>query len=109
MSKENDFVLFKNILIDLISNRDKRPMGKYMPVTIDRDLAPAEMVQKFYCANPNQNRFIVTRFVLYRDQYKIVLEYENIGEETGGGAVVGYDFNDDNEINFARLFNAFEK
>lgn len=109
MSKEHDFTLFKNILIDLIRNRDKRPMGQYMPVAIDADLSPADIVQKYYCANPNQDRFIVTRFVLYRDQFKIVLEYENIGEESGGGAVVGYDFNDDNEVNYAMLFNAFEK
>ena len=76
------------------------------------------------CPKPNQGRFIITRFVVYEQEKKIALEWENVsqsistveyggtavdyvdGSSRGGGAVVGYDY-DGTTVTYQRCFNMF--
>lgn len=115
---------FKNIIIDLITNRVDRPLPDLIPSTVDVDASVDEFIKLYHCPKPNQGRFIITRFVVYEQEKKIALEWENVsqsistveyggtavdyvdGSSRGGGAVVGYDY-DGTTVTYQRCFNMF--
>lgn len=103
-----DFNLFKAVISDLYHNRAERPGTALIDFQYDDSESAPDVVKRFYCANPSQGRFIVTRFFLYRNEKAIVLEYENSTTESGGGAVVGYEYDDDNRVTYKRMFNMFQ-
>ena len=100
------FECFKNVVIDLIENRDSRPAGKFIPEEVDKEKDTQYFVDTYQCSTPMVDRFIITRFTIYETENKIVVEYENMRTGFGGGAVVGYDY-DGTAVKYAHMFNAF--
>ncbi len=111
MNDDWKFELFKAVCIDLITNRTNRPNGELFPEDVDTTQDTQYYIDKYQCANPMQGRFIITRFVVYEESLKLVLEYENMTVGTGGGASVGYDFDvsDSNnpKIEYKHIFDIF--
>jgi hypothetical protein len=108
LEKDEKLTLFKNVVIDLIENRNKRPLTKHIPDEIDTSMSNLMFVSLFQSDLPAKDRFIITRFVLYMEEKKIVIEYENTTKNSGAGAVIGYDFDPITlKVTYRRLFNAF--
>jgi len=105
------FKLFKAVVIDLIQNRNNRPNGNLFPETVDISQPVQYYIDKYQHPEPMQGRFIITRFVVYADQSKLVLEYENMTVGTGGGASIGYEFDlsdeDNPTVEYKHVFDIF--
>jgi hypothetical protein len=106
MTQAEKFEMFKAVIIDLVNNRSQRPAPIAIDPSVDENMDADGFIKQYYCAQPFQDRFIVTRFLTYYTENKIVIEYENSAAKWG--AIVGYDYTDDGTVTYARMLNEFE-
>ena len=89
IAKQNEAV-FRSILRDLKENRDKRPMGHYIPTDLDTE-SPIDELFKKYSKGDRFGIFTITGFDI-KDN-KAIISFRNIAVMSGGGAVLGYSIN----------------
>ena len=90
-ARENERV-FRNILRDLRDNREKRPMGTFVPRDLKTELPLEEMFREHSEGN-RYGRFTITEFT--RQQARATIGFQDIACLSGGGAELAYLVKDD--------------
>ncbi len=97
VAKVNETV-FRNVLVDLKANRDKRPMGAYVPEDIKTDL-PLEELFEMYSAGQRYGIFTICNFERPQpDSAK--LSFKDVATLSGGGAELEYLVKEDNSVEY---------
>jgi len=96
-ARENETV-FRNILRDLRDNRERRPMGIYIP-NIKTEL-PLEEIFKEYSQGNRIGKFTINKFTREKDNATIT--FSNISVLSGGGAKLEYLVKEDEKVDYQK-------
>ncbi len=96
-AKENEEV-FRNVLRDLRDNREKRPMGIYVPEDLETEASLDKIFQQ-YSEGQRMGRFTITSFSR-PEKTRAKLRFQDIALLSGGGAELEYLVNDDNSVKY---------
>ena len=99
VARANETV-FRNVLVDLKDNRDKRPMGTYVPEDMKTDL-PLEELFEMYSAGQRHGIFTICNFK--RSQVNSAkLSFKDVATMSGGGAELEYLVNGDDSVEYQK-------
>ena len=99
--------IFKSILRDLQKNREKIPLGEYIPEHLETELPFAEILEKYSKSKkfPSlPSRFIITNFIRPKKS-KAIIEFQNHSLLSGGGAELEYKIKKDNVVEYKKLLS----
>ena len=96
-ARENEEV-FRNVLRDLRDNREKRPMGMYVPENLETEASLDEIFRQ-YSEGQRMGRFTITSFSR-PEKTKAKLGFQDIAPLSGGGAELEYLIKDDNSVKY---------
>ena|SRR3989344_436402 len=98
-ARQNEEV-FRNVLRDLKTNRDKRPMGCYIPENLESELSLDEIF-RMYSEGNRIGQFTITTFArLSRDVATI--GFRDVAPLSGCGAELEYLVKEDNSVEYRR-------
>lgn len=90
--------VFRNVLRDLKNNKDKRPMGVFVPDDLETE-ASIEDIYKKYSEGKRMGKFTITEFSI--DGKTAIIGFQDIAPLSGGGASLKYDVNEDKTVVYA--------
>lgn len=92
--------VFRNILRDMKSNREKRPMGAYIPKDLDTEL-PLDLFFNQYSEGQRMGRFTILNFSR-PDEVTAMLTFQDVAPLSGGGAELEYLVKQDSSVEFKK-------
>ena len=98
-ARENEEV-FRNVLRDLRDNREKRPMGIYVPKDLETEASLDQIFEK-YSEGIRVGIFTITSFSR-PEKTRAKLKFQNITLFSGGGTELEYLVNDDNSVKYEK-------
>jgi hypothetical protein len=92
-AKENEAV-FRSILRDLKNNRKTRPMGMYVPESLQTE-APLEEIFRLYSEGRRYGIFSICDFGIERvgNETFAIISFQDVACLSGGGATLRYAVN----------------
>ena len=97
--RDNEEV-FRNILRDMKLNREKRPMGAYIPKDLDAELT-LDLLFKQYLEGQRMGKFTILNFSR-PDEVTAMLTFQDVAPLSGGGAELEYLVKQDSSVEFKK-------
>ncbi len=104
-ARENES-LFRNILIDLKSNRDKRPMGYCIPENLDSESDLDEIFKKYSEGRNRMGEFTITNFAKLSEN-SVEISFQDVAPLSGGGVTLEYIIDEKDSLKFKKAKNVF--
>lgn len=103
-AKKNE-AIFRNILKDLKSNREKRPMGFCIPEDLQIE-ASLEKISQLYSQGNRHGIFTISNFEIEKDgdEVSAIISFQDIACLSGGGVSLRYAIIN-NDVSYVRAEN----
>ena len=98
-ARDNEPV-FRNILRDLRDNREKRPMGFYIPKDLESEADLKEIFER-YSEGQRSGIFTIDDFTM-PDRNSATISFKDIAPLSGGGAELEYLVRENGSVKYKR-------
>ena len=113
MTQVNDYrsiaqaneAVFRNVLRDMKHNREKRPMGAYIPEDLETETTIDAFFERYSEGNRSA-RFTICDFTM-PSKDSAVIAFEDVACLSGGGAELEYLVKPDNSVEYKKSINIF--
>lgn len=96
----NNEEVFRNVLRDMKLNRDKRPMGAYIPHDLETEL-PLDQIFIQYSEGQRMGKFTLLNFSR-PNEVTAMLTFQDVALLSGGGAELEYLVKQDSSVEFKK-------